>query len=224
MRRNGEIMVRMLRVLWLVAFLLITTLQTGQAQPSLPQQTLERDIADLRSNPDSIALREKIIKHVRAMRPTPPIPEEARRYMARGQAAAELAKTKVDYDEAAKEFQKAVNIAPWWADAYYNLGLIQEKAERYSDAVRNLNLYMFAAPNALDMQAVQARIYKLEYRAEKAGKRMKLEGTWEGTIDQPDVDKYGKRLSGKDVFRIETDGADVRITLAAVTNVILYWP
>jgi len=176
----------------------------------------------LQSAPDGSAgdlqLREKIITLAQEIKPAPAIPEEAQRYMARGQAVVEDAKSNRDYIEAAKEFQKAANAAPWWADAYYNLGLTQEKTEQYPEAVKNLKLYIRAAPDAQDLQAVNTKIFKLEYKMEKAAETVKLDGAWTGTIDQPDIDKYGKRLTGKDMYKIETDGTSVKIILVSVTN------
>ena len=94
------------------------------------------------------------------------IPEEARRHFDRGMAAVELAKTPVDYEKAITEFEKAKSFAPNWADVYYNLGLVQEKAEKYGDAVTNLKQYLRLAPNAGDAEAVKSHINKLEYKAE----------------------------------------------------------
>jgi len=204
----------------MVFVLIIAVISTADAQTA--QETLNQYIADLQKNPNGNALREKIIRHVQTMKSVPAIPAEAQRYMARGQAAVEDAKSKHDYSEASKEFQKAVNTAPWWADAYYNLGITHEKAEQYPESIISLKFYMLAAPNAQDLQAVNTKIFKLEYRMEKASKTVKLEGEWTGTIDQPDIDKYGKRLTGNDVYKIETDGANVKINLVSVTNVKPY--
>lgn len=207
----------------LLTFTLIFALKSSvQAQTSSPQQMLQQYLSDLQKTPNDNALREKIIKLAQKIKPAPTITVEAQRYMARGQAAVEDAKNKRDYVEAAKEFQKAVNAAPWWSDAYYNLGLTQEKAEQYPESIKNLKLYILAAPNAQDLQAVNIKIFKLEYKMEKAAKTVNLDGEWTGTIDQPDIDKYGKTLTGKDVYKIETDGTSVKIILISVTNVKPY--
>lgn len=95
------------------------------------------------------------------------IPEEARRHMARGQAAVEMAKSAGDYALAAKEFEQAARLAPDWADAYYSLGMVQEKAGKYSDAVTSLRQYLRLTPNTPDAQKIREQIYKLEYKAEQ---------------------------------------------------------
>jgi tetratricopeptide (TPR) repeat protein len=95
------------------------------------------------------------------------ISEEAKRHFDRGMAAVEMAKTPEDYKSATKEFEQAIQLAPDWPDAYYNLGMVQEKAEKYGDAVANLKHYMLLAPDASDADVVKTLINKLEYKAEQ---------------------------------------------------------
>src|SRR4030066_126911 len=105
------------------------------AQTGSPQETLKQYIADLQKNPNDFALREKIIKLVQKMKPAPTIPEEARRHMSRGIAAMKDAKSADDFRDAVKEFEKASLATPWFANAYYNLGIAQDKAGIYADAI-----------------------------------------------------------------------------------------
>jgi tetratricopeptide (TPR) repeat protein len=95
------------------------------------------------------------------------VSEEARRHMARGQAAVEMAKSPVDLDDAVKEFQEAARLAPDWPDPYYNLGLVQEKAGKFREAIANLKECLRLAPNAPDAAKVKEQIYKLEYKTEQ---------------------------------------------------------
>ena len=96
------------------------------------------------------------------------IPENYYRHMARGEAFVETAKDKDEYKRAAREFQKAADAAPWLADPYYNLGVVQDKAGLYDDAIRNLKLYLLTAPDAEDARTVRSLIYKIEVRKEEA--------------------------------------------------------
>lgn len=95
------------------------------------------------------------------------ISRDARKHMIRGQAAIEEAKTEADYQDAVTEFKKAIEYAPEWADAWYNLGVAQEKTGGYQDAIEGFNKYLKLNPNAADSSEVEARIFKLEYRQEK---------------------------------------------------------
>jgi hypothetical protein len=106
------------------------------------------------------------------------VPEEARRFMARGMAAVEMAKTPKDYERAVREFEQAAKLAPNWPDVYFNLGAVQAKAGNYGEAMRHYKRYLELAPNAPDAAKVREEIYKLEYRAEeeKLVKEIKRDG------------------------------------------------
>jgi tetratricopeptide (TPR) repeat protein len=110
------------------------------------------------------------------------VSDEAKRYFARGVAAVEMAKSPSDYESAINEFGQAVNLAPNWPDVYYNLGLVQEKAEKYGDAIISLRQYLRLAPNASDAEDVKALIAKNEYKNEKLLKEKEkfqsVIGTW----------------------------------------------
>ena len=146
----------------------------AQAQSSNPQETLNQYIADLQKNPNDYALREKIIRHVQTMKPAPAVPEEAKRHLVRGKAAFKGAKEARDFNDAADEFKKALLYAPWIAEGYYNLGVIQDKAGHYADAMQNLKFYLIAAPKAPDAEKMKELIYEIEYRKEKAAKDKEL--------------------------------------------------
>jgi tetratricopeptide (TPR) repeat protein len=156
-----------------LAFIFLLAMIVGlpcSAQAQSPQQTLNQYVADLQKNPSDYAQREKIIKHVQTMKPAPAVPEEAKRYLSRGIAAMKEAKSKDDFKDAVNEFEKAALSAPWFANAYYNLGVAQDKAGAYANAIRSLKLYLLASPDARDAEAVKGLIYEIEYRQEKAAK------------------------------------------------------
>lgn len=95
------------------------------------------------------------------------VSEEARRHRDRGVAAVETAKTPADYEAAISEFEQAARLAPDWPDVYYNLGMVQERAERYRDAISNLRHYLRLVPDASDAEEVGSTINKLEFKAEQ---------------------------------------------------------
>ncbi len=175
----------------------------AHAQSANPQQTLHQYIADLRKNPDDYALREKIIKHVQAMKPAPAVPEEARRFMNRGMAAAEGAKTESDYRDAIQEFQKAVNSAPWLGSGYRNLAVVQDKAGQFAQAVQNLTLFLLTNPSAADAEAAKTLIDKIEYRQEKAAKESSPQAV--AAKKQKEYEDWLKKING----RRYTHGGDI---------------
>lgn len=132
------------------------------------REQLRQLTEELRQSPDDIALREKVIKTALKMKPAPPIPEEAVRHIVRGVAFFTKANDATAYKKAIDEFQAAANAAPWLATAYYNLGVAQEKAGLYAEAIQSLKLYLLAAPNAKNAREVKNQIYALEVDVEEA--------------------------------------------------------
>jgi len=116
-------------------------------------------------------LRELIIKLVRRLDPPPAIPEEARMRAGLVSVALELAKKDPSQlDAGIDEWQEALRVAPWWPEGNFNVGLMLEQRERFEEAARFLRLYLLAMPNASDRDAVQQKIYKLEYEAKAQSK------------------------------------------------------
>lgn len=155
-------------------------------------------------------LREKIIKLVQRLDPPPAVPGEAEKCMAYGKVAVRRAQSQADYERAAQEFQKAVNIAPWLAEAYFNLAIVQEKAYQYDAAIRNLNFYLLAKPDAPDARELRAKIYELEYAKDHPMPK-ELVGEWHKI--------YGDK--GTLIFRIEAK--EDKILLYGVDKIGEFW-
>lgn len=92
--------------------------------------------------------------------------DEARRHFDRGMAAVEMAKAPEDLQIAINEFKEATILAPDWPDAFFNLGKVQEAAEKFAEAIASLRRYLELAPNAPDGDAVRSMINKIAYKAE----------------------------------------------------------
>jgi Tfp pilus assembly protein PilF len=105
-----------------------------------------------------------------------PVPEDARRHFVRGRTAVEMAKSPQDYRAAIEEFERAVRIAPRWADAHYNLGMVQARAGHSREAIASLKRYLELAPNAADAAQVRDEIIALEYRLEREAQLTELQG------------------------------------------------
>ena len=150
----------------LMLMLLITIISNVHAQT--PQETLAQFISTLQKNPNDFTLREKIIKHVQTMSPAPALPLEAEKYEGRAEYAIKNAKSEADFLDAAKEYDKALLLAPWVSSYYFNHGIAYEKAGKPKEAKQSFELYLLAAPNAQDKRDVRKRIAGLEYATEKA--------------------------------------------------------
>jgi tetratricopeptide (TPR) repeat protein len=186
----------------------VAPVSAAYAQAADPQAALNRYVADLRKNPGDNALREKIIRHVQTMSPSPAIPEEAERHMARGAAAVKNAKNATDFRDAVNEFEKATLAAPWLASAYYNLGIARDKADMYADAIQSLKLYLLAAPEASDAKAVKNLIYEMEYKQEKAAKESSPEVA--AVRKQNTYEEWLRGLDGARFFGPSNRGNDLR--------------
>ncbi len=162
-------MVPMTRPL-LIAAIVFSLLSPGFAAPAkksgVSPDTLKQYTDDLKKNPSDKALREKIIKMALGMKPAPSVPEDAERSVVRGAAFFQKASDNSGYKKAIAEFEAAANAAPWLAVAYYNLGVAQEKAGLYPEAIHSLKFYLLAAPDAKNARDVKNKIYALEVDVE----------------------------------------------------------
>lgn len=143
--------------------------QAGQYREALTYYVKALQSASEGSSKDQ-ELREKIIKLVQKIQPPPAVPEETIKFEGRAEAAVRNARTPEDYLDAAKEYRKALLLAPWVASYYFNLGVVLEKAGKPDEAIKSLRLYLLAAPNAPDVREVQKRIAGLDYEMERQAK------------------------------------------------------
>ena len=157
------------KMLFLALGLLMLT-SMANAADSMPSDQFDQMVQQLQKTPDDNVLREKIVNLVRMQNPLPAVPEDARRYLARGIAAVQNAKAPADFKLALPEFQSATNVAPWWSTAYFNLALVQEKLGDFKGAIANYHLYLLIDPNARDAEKVRTHVYELEYLAEQKAK------------------------------------------------------
>ncbi len=155
-------------MLLLACFLPTVASAAPKKASGAPAETFDQYVADLQKNPGDKALREKIIKFALTMKPAPAVPEEAERNMARGVVFFTKATDNAGYEKAIVEFEAATNAAPWLDKAYYNLGVAQEKAAMYKEAIRSLKLYLLANPRAKNIREVRNQIYMLEATVEEA--------------------------------------------------------
>ena len=153
----------------LFGFVVIVLLSTSTFGQSSTEQ-LSQFVQQLQTTPNDSALREKIIKFAQDMKSPPSVPDDAKDHLARGNAAFKIATSAEDFEIAAAEFQKASNSAPWWPNAYFNLGTSLQKAGKFSQAAANFKLYLNAAPNAADAEQVRTSMYEAQMLSEKATK------------------------------------------------------
>ena len=142
-------------------------LEAQVATNSLPLQQFLQLLAQLQKSPDDVALRGKIITLSLTIHPPPDVPDAATMAEGAAEYAINHAKDKSDYSDAAKEYEKALLLAPWIAADYYKCGSAHEKAEELKEAIRNFKCYLLASPDSEDAQEVKKRIGGLQYADEK---------------------------------------------------------
>lgn len=142
--------------------------QADSIATDLARQKLNRDIAALRNSPDDQGLREQIITAATAIDPQPAIPEGARRHFVRATTIQKDARNEADAELAAREYREALLLAPWWGDAYFNLGVAAQTANLFDEAIRAFRLYLLTEPSAEDAREAQDRIYAVEAKRELA--------------------------------------------------------
>ena len=102
-------------------------------------------------DPDTLAARERLVGKMAAavgkLDKAPAIPENAEFSGQKGTAFVKLAKTPADFARAVKEFQDAVNLAPWVFDYHFNLAVAYKSAEQFKLALNSLMLAKLLAPN-----------------------------------------------------------------------------
>ncbi|MBW2599219.1 MAG: tetratricopeptide repeat protein [Deltaproteobacteria bacterium] len=110
---------------------------------------------------------KKVFSEISAIMETDPklseLPEEARKYALRGDVLTKQGK----FEEAAKQYRKAVRAAPYIAKLYFNTAMIYGELKRFSQAIRNMKTYLNLAPEAPNARAAKDQIYKWEFMMEK---------------------------------------------------------
>lgn len=146
----------------LIIFIFTFLAMTASAFAQTPREELQQMVKQLQENSYDRELREKIIKLAQTLKPAPEISEEARRSFIIGEALFKQAKNLRPAYEAAKAFQAATTLAPWWSDAYWNLSAAKQFIGEYDDAKNALRFYLLTNPSAADSRMAQDRLYAID--------------------------------------------------------------
>jgi len=91
------------------------------------------------------------------------LPEEARRSVIKAAAFTEEGK----FEKAIEEYQKALELSPFYPNLYKALALSYGQIKDYKKAIKNMNIYLELYPDAPDIRAAKDQIYKWEFMMEK---------------------------------------------------------
>ncbi len=178
-----KLMLRLVVALSACMFVVPVAAQRTQS----PRAELNESIARLQKTPDDAALREKIIKLAKKVKPAPVVPEEARRAFVRGNTAFSEAKGPEDYARAIQRYDEALLVAPWWRDPYFNLAKSLELQKEYGRAIQSIKLFLLTGPSADDARKAQDYTYALEDKQEKLTK----EKSEQEAVSRAEEAKYG---------------------------------
>ncbi len=145
--------------------------QLEQAETKDPAERFATYLAAFQKNPQDDFLREKIIALAITLPETPTVPEEARQLFAAASSQIKKASTPAELGQPIALLQKTVAIAPWWANAYYNLSRALELSGQYDEAVRQLNYYLKLNPPEADAREARAHIVVIQTMKESTAQK-----------------------------------------------------
>ena len=115
-----------------------------------------------KENPRDVVLRHKLIELAVTLPERPAIPEAARQLFVLGSGKIKDATTAGALDEPIGLLLRAVDLAPWWGDAYYNLSRALELKGDFDNAIAALNNYLALKPSEADANEASAHIVVLQ--------------------------------------------------------------
>ncbi|MBI1912632.1 MAG: hypothetical protein HYS21_11605 [Deltaproteobacteria bacterium] len=147
---------------------IIFIMAAGAVFAQTPREELQQMVEQLQKTPNDNVLREKIIKFATTLKPAPAIPEEAREPFVMGATVLKKASDVAGASKAVDLFTQALNIAPWFADAYYNRAIAREAAGQFEPAIDDLKLYLEFKLTDAERREAQDKIYSLKADAQLA--------------------------------------------------------
>jgi tetratricopeptide (TPR) repeat protein len=178
------------------ALLALLALAAPHAYAVSPREQLTALTVQLRKSPSDDALRLKLIALALTLKPAPEIPEEAREPFVMGATMLKKAEGAAGAVKSVDLFTKSLEIAPWFADSYYNRALAREAAGQFGLAIDDLKLYLKFKLPAAERRQAQDKIYALKANAELAAEKKGAQDA----IDRVAADKAQAEQARRDVI------------------------
>ena len=125
-------------------------------------------VADLQNHPRDRARRDHVVELAAALPTLPPIPENAQQRYDRACLLIQQASGPQQLDEAMNLLRGALNVAPWWRDAYYQLSRALELNGQYDLAVKNLNYYIELHPPEAEARTARSHLQEIQAKMDTA--------------------------------------------------------
>jgi ankyrin repeat protein len=141
-------------------------LQSGDLQYRQLEKTQWKDaqeqftayVSALSSDPQSVLLRRKVIELGAALPTAPAVPEAAKQLLMQASQELQQAKTPGALETPIALLYKTIHLAPWWGNAYYNLGFALQMDSKFDEAITMFAYYLDSKPSAADAAEAQTRI------------------------------------------------------------------
>jgi len=106
-------------------------------------------------------LRRKLIVMANKLEVPPQVPQPARVRLQRGLDAIDDFPRESDYRNAINEFKQASQLAPWWADPYFEMASVQETLGEYRAAVVSVRYCIAADSGSRRARKLQSKLVDL---------------------------------------------------------------
>lgn len=104
--------------------------------------------------------------------PTPlAIPEEANQLFVLASSQIKMASSPQALSQPIGLLSKALEIAPWWNNAYYNLSRAMELNGQCDEAIKQLNYYLKLNPPEADASEARAHIVVIQAEKDTAARK-----------------------------------------------------
>jgi hypothetical protein len=151
---------------------LLTLLSTAYGQEPSPREQFQAAVAAYQKEKGSTQENAlKVIVLFKQLDPPPAVPEEARKPFVMGATMLQESKDAVGAAKAVEQFGKALQIAPWFAEAWYNRALARETAGQFGAAMGDLKVYLEFKLADAERREAKDKSYALEAKAEIAAAR-----------------------------------------------------
>ncbi|PSH03394.1 MAG: hypothetical protein CXZ00_12605 [Acidobacteria bacterium] len=138
-----------------------------------PQAKFEQYLRALQQYPGDELMRGKVIQLCLTLPEFPKTPDEARQLFLLGTSKIKLAKSVPELAEPVTLLRKATDLAPCWANAYYNLASALDLSGKYDDATTALNHYLELRPPEAEAHEARSRLATLQTLKDAAIKSAK---------------------------------------------------
>jgi tetratricopeptide (TPR) repeat protein len=99
------------------------------------------------------------------------VPDEARQLFVQAAALIKESSSPTELDKPIGMLNTALEIAPWWGNARYNLSRAYELRGRYDDALKQINLYLETKPPEAEASEARTRLVTIQAKKEAAARK-----------------------------------------------------